>query len=296
MGHWELCGMEIERLYNQYRPLLFALAYQMTGSSVDAEDLVQDVFIKLHHIDIGKLDKPKAFLCKMVTNKCLDYLTSARKKREQYIGVWLPEPVVVSNDISDLVADKDLLSYAMLVLMERLTPIERAIFLLKEAYVFDYRTIASFVDKSEVNCRKIYSRAKGKLGEKEVTKMKLDNHRMNDLLTALREGNVEKLLPLISEDITVYSDGGGKVPAALYPIRTPERVLRFLGGLLNRLPLFGVDARIERITINGEEGIIVRTNKEIILVAMFNVQVNLIKDIYFIRNPDKIEMLRNQLN
>ncbi|WP_342665484.1 RNA polymerase sigma factor SigJ [Paucisalibacillus globulus] len=287
--------MEIEELYNQYRPLLFTLAYQMTGSSMDAEDLVQDVFMKLHHIDIGKLDNPKAFLCKMVTNKCLDYLTSARKKREQYVGVWLPEPVVVSDDISDLVADKDLLSYVMLVLMERLTPIERAIFLLKEAYAFDYRTIASFVDKSEVNCRKIYSRAKMKLGEKEEAKMKLDNHWMNDLLTALREGNVEKLLPLISEDITVYSDGGGKVPAALYPIQTPERVLRFLGGLLNRLPLFGVDARMERIMINREEGIIVRTDKDIILVAMFNVQMNLVNNIYFIRNPDKLEMLRKQL-
>nr|WP_026909201.1 RNA polymerase sigma factor SigJ [Paucisalibacillus globulus] len=285
----------MEELYNQYRPLLFTLAYQMTGSSMDAEDLVQDVFMKLHHIDIGKLDNPKAFLCKMVTNKCLDYLTSARKKREQYVGVWLPEPVVVSDDISDLVADKDLLSYVMLVLMERLTPIERAIFLLKEAYAFDYRTIASFVDKSEVNCRKIYSRAKMKLGEKEEAKMKLDNHWMNDLLTALREGNVEKLLPLISEDITVYSDGGGKVPAALYPIQTPERVLRFLGGLLNRLPLFGVDARMERIMINREEGIIVRTDKDIILVAMFNVQMNLVNNIYFIRNPDKLEMLRKQL-
>jgi len=295
MGSGSVWCMEIDELYDQYKPLLFTLAYQLTGTTADSEDLIQDVFVKLHDIDMEKLEQPKAYLCKMVTNKCLDYLKSARKKREQYVGTWLPEPIIISGDISDIVVENDRLSYAMLVLMEQLAPIERAVFLLKEAYSFDYRTIASLVDKSEVNCRKIFSRARFKLGEKETTRIQPDNKWMNELLMALKEGEVEKLLPLLAEDITVFSDGGGKVPAAIHPIQTPEKVLRFLGGLLKRLPKFGLDARIEMIKVNGEDGIIVRSGKDIILVALFLMEMNKISNIYFIRNPDKLETLRKQL-
>ncbi|WP_052345889.1 RNA polymerase sigma factor SigJ [Paucisalibacillus sp. EB02] len=288
--------MDIDELYDQYKPLLFTLAYQLTGTTVDSEDLIQDVFVKLHHVDLEKLEKPKAYLCKMVTNQCLDYLQSARKRREHYVGTWLPEPVIVSEDISNIVVENDLLSYAMLVLMEQLTPVERAVFLLKEAYTFNYRTIASFVDKSEVNCRKIFSRASLKLRGNETIRNNPDNNWMSELLFALKEENVEKLLSLLSEDVTVYSDGGGKVPAAIHPIQTPEKVLRFLGGLLKRLPQFGMDARMERIAVNAEEGIIVRTENDIILVALFNMDMNRIKNIYFVRNPDKLETLRKQLD
>ncbi|WP_053074916.1 RNA polymerase sigma-70 factor [Ornithinibacillus californiensis] len=290
--------MEIDQLYQNYKPLLFTLAYQLTGTRSDAEDVVQDVFVKLHGMDVQRLEHEKAYLCKMVTNQCLDYLKSARMKREQYVGTWLPEPVrTTPEDLSDIVIQNDLLSYAMLVVMERLTNVERAVFVLKEAYSFDYRTIAEMVDKSEVNCRKLYSRAKEKLGtDKEMMNpQQIDKKWMENLLSVLQVGDIEQLLPLLSEDVTVYSDGGGKVPAAVHPIRTPELVLRFLGGLLKRLPMFGESTRFKAISINGEEGLVLYNDQEIILVAMFELDSNLLKNIYFIRNPDKLEILKHQL-
>src|SRR5690625_3127718 len=152
----------MHKLYRQYKGLLFTLAYQLTGSASDAEDAVQDVFLKLHDVKQERLVEPKAYLCKMVTNRCLDLLKSARKKREQYFGQWLPEPIPTSLDEGfESVARGELLSYAMLVLLERLSPAERAVFVLREALSFEYAVISELVDKSEANCRKLNSRARG---------------------------------------------------------------------------------------------------------------------------------------
>jgi RNA polymerase sigma factor (sigma-70 family) len=135
----------MEELYNQYRALLFMLAYQLTGSAADAEDAVQDVFFKSFDVHPERLEKPKAYLCKMVTNHCFNLQKSARKKREMYVGPWLPEPIRTpeADTLETTVVRRDLLSYAMLVLLERLTPTERAVFILREALGFDYPEIAS---------------------------------------------------------------------------------------------------------------------------------------------------------
>ncbi|MFS0671797.1 RNA polymerase sigma factor SigJ [Ornithinibacillus sp. 179-J 7C1 HS] len=290
--------MEIGDLYDNYKPLLFTLAYQMLGSSSEAEDVVQDVFVKLHHIENDDLENPKAYLCKMITNRCLDLLKSARNQREQYVGTWLPEPILTTtDDISDVIIQNDLLSYAILVLMEKLSPVERSIFILKEAYSFDYKTISGFVDKSEVNCRKIFSRAKEKLGakQKDSTQYQVDKDWMGNLISAMEHGSLEVLMPLLSEEITLYSDGGGKVPAAIYPIHTPELVFRFLTGLLKRLPLFGEGVRFGKVSLNGEDGLVMYNHQEIFLVAMFELEDNLLKNIFFVRNPDKLKKLTNQL-
>jgi RNA polymerase sigma factor (sigma-70 family) len=158
-------GAVIEDLYEKHKGLLFRLAYQLTGSATDAEDIVQDVFVKAHGAGLDQMAHPKAYLCKMTTNRCLDMLRSARKRRELYIGPWLPEPIPTpSEDILELVVHRDLLSYAMLVLLERLSPAERAVFVLREALCFEYADIAGLVGKSEANCRKLISRARGKMG------------------------------------------------------------------------------------------------------------------------------------
>lgn len=223
----------MEALYQQYKGLLFHLAYQLTGSSTDAEDIVQDVFLKAHGVALEQIAEPKAYLCKMTTNRCLDLLKSARHKRELYTGPWLPEPIPTPEaDSYDAVVTKDLLSYAMLVLLERLSPAERAVFVLREAFGFDYGEIAGLVDKSEANCRKLISRAKGKLGIApdapiRAKETELGEQWMSRFLAALEQGNVTALLALLSADAELLTDGGGKVSAAIRPIVSGERVARF---------------------------------------------------------------------
>ncbi|MGF9967056.1 sigma-70 family RNA polymerase sigma factor [Bacillus rhizoplanae] len=152
---------ELSQLYIKYKSLLFSLAYKMTGSIADAEDIIQDVFIKLNEHEMKHTSNVKAFLCKLVTNRCLDLLKSSKKKRELYVGTWLPEPIaVIETDPLQGILVKNDISYALLVLFEQLNPIERAIFILREILEYDYGTIAEIVQKKEANCRKILSRIK----------------------------------------------------------------------------------------------------------------------------------------
>ncbi|MEN2767843.1 RNA polymerase sigma factor SigJ [Ornithinibacillus xuwenensis] len=288
--------MEIKVMYQEYRPLLFTLAYQLMGTTVDAEDAVQDVFVKLHSVEVDRLEEPKSYLCKMVTNRCLDHLKSAKNKREQYVGPWLPEPICTSNeDVMDIIIKNDLLSYAILVLMEKLTLVERSIFVLKEALRFDYKTIASIVEKSEVNCRKIYSRAYEKLQiqkEDKTLDVPANSEWFQAFIHALEAGDIEQLLPLLSEDVTVFSDGGGKVPAAIYPIHSPMNVIRFLVGLMRKLPQFGEDVAVEFMTLNKQDAIVISTAKEILVAAIVEFRGNVIENIFFVRNPDKLQSIR----
>lgn len=158
----------MEELYDQYKSLLFTLAYQLTGSVSDAEDAVQDVFVKACDVHPERLEEPKAYLCKMVTNHCLNLQKSSRKRREKYVGPWLPEPIRTPEDtLETTIVRRDLLSYAMLVLLERLTPTERTVFVLREALGFDYSEIAELLDKRETSCRMLLSRARRKMGISE---------------------------------------------------------------------------------------------------------------------------------
>ncbi|MBW7458932.1 sigma-70 family RNA polymerase sigma factor, partial [Paenibacillus sepulcri] len=155
----------MQELYAQYKGLLFALAYQLTGSASDAEDVVQDVFVKVYDVKPeGLAEEPKAYLCKMVTNRARDLNKSARKRRERYFGEWLPEPIPTDDEMFESVVRGELLSYAMLVLLEKLSPSERAVFVLREALGLGYPDIAGIVGKSDANCRKLLSRARGKMG------------------------------------------------------------------------------------------------------------------------------------
>jgi len=156
--------MEVEHLYIQYKPLLLSISYRMLGSLNEAEDIVHEIFADLQVINIENINNIKAFLCKMVTNRCIDFLKSARKQREVYTGPWLPEPLIFEDkdDPFHTILQQDQITYAILTLMETLNPIERAVFVLKEAFAFHYSEIASLLEKEEANCRKILSRAKKK--------------------------------------------------------------------------------------------------------------------------------------
>jgi len=282
----------MQELYNQYKGLLFKLAYQLTGSVSDAEDVVQDVFLKVCDVPPERLAEPKAYLCKMVANRCKDLHKSARKQREQYFGDWLPEPYFRPvNDSMDEVVRDDLLSYAMLVLLERLTPAERTVFVLREALAFDYREIAELVEKSEVNCRKIFSRASGKMGldpDEPIHAEPTSQSWVDGFLSALKQGNMDRILSMLDQDIVMISDGGGKAHAAINPIVTPQRVARFLLGPIREF-LLAEDALVEVGRNNGQYSMALRSDEGVHTVGVVHVEQGRIRRMYVIRNPDKLK-------
>ncbi|MCM3626952.1 RNA polymerase sigma-70 factor [Paenibacillus glycanilyticus] len=279
-------------LYERYKGLLFGLAYQLTGSAADAEDAVQDVFVKVQHIDPERLREPKAYLCKMITNRCLDHLRSARIRREQYIGPWLPEPIAQYYDDSlEEVVRHDLLSYAMLALLERLSPSERAVFVLREALGFDYPAIAELTGKSEQNCRKLMSRSRAKMGiaEEELQAGgSIEQAWINRFVTALSEGEVDTVLSMLAEDVVLISDGGGKISAAVRPIQTRERVAQFLLGIF-RKPQWAGSMTFEMRQINGEPAFVFLQEGEVDSVAFLERREGMLQQLFIVRNPDKLK-------
>lgn len=277
----------MEELYDQYRALLFTLAYQLTGSAADAEDALQDVFLKAHDVHPERMEQPKAYLCKMVTNHCINLQKSARKKREMYVGPWLPEPIRTpeADSLETAVVRRDLLSYGMLVLLERLTPAERAVFVLREALGFDYPEIAELLGKQEANCRKLMSRARSKLEiskEETVAAEAVEMEWVGRFLESLEQGNVDHVMSLLTEDVMLVSDGGGKVKALKRPIQTPDHVARILC-MLSQAKL-----SFEVAPLNGETGIILRSGVEILAAMFIRRRHEKYAGIYMVRNPDKL--------
>lgn len=285
----------MQELYEQYKRLLFTLAYQLTGSTSDAEDVLQDVFLKVYDVDLERLVEPKAYLCKMVTNRCRDLHKSARKRREQYFGEWLPEPILTPNDESfESVVREELLSYAMLVLLEKLSAAERAVFVLREALAFDYPDIAELVGKSEANCRKLMSRARGKMGinpEEPIYPEAANEEWVHRFLTALEQGNVDTVVSMLANDVVLVSDGGGKAIAAVHPIESRNSVARFLLGLIHKAPFYEEGVKLEITNINGQTGLVIHSSNGINTVGLIHVEGNSIRNVYLVRNPDKLRNL-----
>jgi RNA polymerase sigma factor (sigma-70 family) len=283
----------MQKLYDLYKPLLFKLAYQLTGSAADAEDAVQDVFMKALDADLESLEEPKAYLCKMVTNRCLDLQKSARRRREVYVGPWLPEPIRTpeADTLEMAVVRRDLLSYAMLVTLECLTHTERAVFVLREALGFDYSEIAELLGKREANCRKLMSRAISKMGiseEEPVAHEEVELEWVSRFLRSLEQGNVDEILSLLTEDAMLVSDGGGKVIAFKHPIQTRDHLARvllegFQGGHHYRGKL-----HFEVSLLNGETGIVIRSGDETLAAIFIQLRGGKLARMYAVRNPDKL--------
>jgi len=284
----------MEELYVRYKALLFTLAYQLTGSADDAEDVVQDVFFKSFDAHLERLEKPKAYLCKMVTNRCLNLQKSARKRREVYVGPWLPEPIRTSEEdtLETTVVRRDLLSYAMLVLLERLTPTERAVFVLREALGFDYPDIAELLGKQESNCRKLLSRARSKMGiseEEPVAAEAIELEWVSRFLACLERGDVDQVLALLSEDVMLVSDGGGRTVATAEPIQSSDRVARILAAAFEGIKRYYKGrARFEVASLNGEIGIVLRSGDEIVAAIFTELRRGKLSRIYAVQNPDKL--------
>ncbi len=278
--------------FETYRSYLFAIAYRMLGSAMDAEDMVQETYLRYQTTPPETIISLKAFLTTILTRLCMDQLHLARRKREQYMGPWLPEPIITAETselakVEERVDAYESISLAFLVLLEQLQPIERAVFLLREVFDYEYAEIATFLGKSEVACRQSFSRAKKHLGDHRP-RFPASPDTQKQLLTgfmqAVQAGEMTPLMNLLAEDVTFWADGGGKVKqAALRPIAGRVAVARFI---LESYPIKG--SRIELTEVNGQPALITRAGDQAFAVLTIEVEAQRIKTIRNIVNPEKL--------
>jgi RNA polymerase sigma-70 factor (TIGR02957 family) len=284
--------------FESHRQRLFGLAYRMLGSAHEAEDTVQDAYLRWSGTDADSVRRPGAWLTKVVTNLCLDRLASARTRREMYPGPWLPEPVVTSDGTLgplESAEQRDAVSVAVLVLLERLTPAERAVYVLRVAFAYGHREIAEALGLSEANCHQLHHRALRRLAEPGTRFEPAPGRQarlVESFLTAAREGDLAGLEKLLATDVVWWSDGGGKVSAARRPIEGPEKVLRFLAGAFAGFAA-GIDLSIAEI--NGAAGLVARDGGRIVGVVAFEARDGLLARVCAVVNPDKLDFVRRQL-
>jgi RNA polymerase sigma-70 factor, ECF subfamily len=280
--------------FEQYRGLLFSIAYRMLASVADAEDMLQESFIRWQQAWNEDIRSPRAFLVTIISRLCMNHLQSARVQREEYVGEWLPEPLLTdprSDPFTALKIDESL-SMAFLVLLERLTPLERAVFLLHDVFKYRHAEIAKTLDQNETNCRQILRRARQHVGVvRQRFKASTQDHDdlLERFLQASRSGNMEDLITLLSRDVVLHSDGGGKAIAVPKPIYGTDKVARgVLSGLRNRVPKDLV-ARIAQI--NGERGVVGYVDGKPFSVLTLHVSDGRIDAIYIVTNPEKLSHL-----
>ena len=268
----------------------------MVGSAADAEDIVQDAFVRFQPARLETIESPKAFLSAIVMRLSLNHLASARVRRETYVGTWLPEPVLDAThpELAGPEAravEADTISLAFLVLLERLTPAERAVFLLREVFEYEYDEIAQILERSEAACRKLFSRARDHIAEHRPRfQASPEEHRrlLEQFMRAARAGDLNGLMTMLADDVTVWADGGGKVPgAALRPVHGPANVARFLIGVTARLA--PADAQYVVADVNGRPTLLVRrADGTPIAVVSIEIVGGRIGTVWAIGNPDKL--------
>lgn len=282
----------------QYRPYLFSIAYRMLGSVMDAEDMVQDAYLRWTKVDAGLIEQPKAFLAKIVTRLCIDHLRSAQVTRESYVGPWLPEPLATAApDSESLVLIADTLSLAFLRLLERLTPNERAVYLLRHVFDYEYGEISEIVEKSEAACRQLFRRARQHLTSQEArfdTQWAEQEALVNAFWEACQQNDTESLRSILAEDVVMWSDGGGKVTAARKPVKSVEKVITFLFGIMRLAP---PSYRVKFGVCNHQPAAQVWVDGQLISVMIVDVRHGRVQNIFTVLNPDKLRHLQvNGLN
>lgn len=279
-------------MFEEHRSFLLGLAYRLLGSVWDAEDVVQEAYLRWSGVDQSAVREPRAYLVTIVTRLALDQLRSARVTREAYPGPWLPEPVA-SDAFGPLETAelRDTLSYATLHLMERLTPPERAVFVLREGFAIPYEEIASILGTSAANCRQLHRRAAKHLaaGRDRFTPSPSEHGELlSRFLDAARSGDLDALESLLSEDVVAYNDGGGKVRAARHPIVGRTKVMAFISGLMTRYPL----ERAELTSANGTPAVwtVIGGQEQLVTLSITNGHVD---GVFAVLNPDKLGRIRS---
>jgi RNA polymerase sigma-70 factor (ECF subfamily) len=282
-----------------YQPLLFSIAYRMTGYASQAEDIVQDAYLRYQQADRATVQSPKAYLTTIVTNLCLNYLKSAQREREEYMGVWLPEPILTSQPESESLEEtyeqQETISLAFLVLLEALTPPERAVFLLHEVFDYSFAEIAEIVEKTPENCRQLFHRAKSHIAEKRhrVSVSPANQRQLTEsFVAACKSGDLATLTKMLASDVTAWADGGGKVRASLYPIAGQELVARRFISLMHRVPADNVLFIDE---INGAPALLSWSDGHLNWVQTLDIRDNVIVGLHTLLNPDKLAFLQCQL-
>jgi RNA polymerase sigma-70 factor (ECF subfamily) len=288
---------ELARAYADLRPLLFSIAYRMIGTVSDAEDVVQESYVRYHRaLEEGTvIESPKAYLSAVATRLSLDLLKSARVRRESYVGMWLPEPLLADPmpDASEQAELSDSLSMAFLVVLETLSPIERAVFLLREVFDYDYEEIAGMVDKSPDNCRQLLSRAKRHVDERRP-RFEASREQRAELaarfFAAVGAGDVEGLQRMLTADVTFQGDGGGKAPAVARIVAGAEKVSKLVLSLAAQAAEYGF--RSHPVTVNGQPGAMFTTPDGLIAnVLCLDIADGQVQAIRAVVNPDKLRHL-----
>ncbi len=286
-------------VFEEHRDLLFAVAYRMLGTAADAEDVVQDTWLRWSAADRSDVTEPKAYLVRIATNLALDRLRSARAKRESYVGPWLPEPLLTTPDAGEDVEMAESVSMAMLVVLETLSPLERAVFVLREVFGYSNGEVAEVLDRSEASVRQLAHRAREHV---EARRPRFQTSREERRLATSRfieatlGGDINELMEVLAPDVTLWTDGGGKVPAARRTIEGAGNVSRWLAGIIGR-PYVGIspkDMTIEAIELNGVPGIVFSGPAGPISALTVDVtDAGRVGAIHLVANPDKLRALSN---
>jgi RNA polymerase sigma-70 factor, ECF subfamily len=273
--------------FEAHRPLLFSIAYRMLGSASEAEDVVQDAWLRARQDEHADIRSPRAYLTTIVTRLCIDHLRSAERTRMEYPGPWLPEPLAEPNQESAELASS--LTTAFLVMLEHLAPTERAVFLLREVFELDFDEIARSIGKSEVNTRQILTRARGRLRESRP-RFTVSRGESEEIVQRFRHacvtGNVEELMAVLHADATFVADGGGKAAAPTSPVLGADRIAEFLIDIVGKVRWSESDPQL--VTINGAPGLLVRHPISGNGTYSFEIADGRIRQIYVVRNPDKL--------
>ena len=288
----------MDEVYEELQPLMFSIAYRMLGSATEAEDIVQEAFLRFHRetSEGTQVDSPKAYLSAVTTRLSIDHFRSARVRRESYVGTWLPEPLLTDteDDVARHTETADSLSMGFLVLLESLTPVERAVFLLREVFEYGFDEIARIVGKTEENCRQISVRARKHVRDSKP-RFEASRARKDELarrfFDAIGDGDLEGLVGMLAADVVAYGDGGGKAPAFPRPVHGGDKVARLLLGAASGADRFGV-VDLRPVEINGQPGALLfdRDDRPVVAIAL-DIADDLVQTIRAVSNPEKLHHL-----
>ncbi|HXH79626.1 RNA polymerase sigma-70 factor [Nocardioides sp.] len=274
-----------------HRNLLFTVAYEMLGSAADAEDVLQEVWLRWAEVTEAVLDE-RAYLVRVTTRLSLNRMRTAARRREEYVGPWLPEPLLTAPDVAEDVELADSVSTAMLLVLETLPPVERAVFVLREVFDVSYAEIAAAVDKTEPAVRQIAHRARSHVEArrpKNKVPQRVASEVLERFMIATATGDLQSLMDVLAPDIVLITDGGGQKQAALRPILGVEKVLRFLAGV------YDASSTADVVMVNGASALRLELDGELEAVATFTVADGVVTAAYIVRNPHKLARLDGQV-
>jgi RNA polymerase sigma-70 factor (ECF subfamily) len=275
--------------FSDHRGLLFTVAYEVLGTVSDADDVLQDSYLRWTEVDEEQVRDPRSYLVRIVTRQALNKLRSLKRQRETYVGPWLPEPLLTTADVAEDVELAESVSLAMLVVLETLSPLERAVFVLRDVFGFEYDEIAAATAKTPAAVRQAVSRARKHVQARRPRVDLPEDYReiTGRFFAAATTGDLQPLMDLMAPDVVLLSDGGGKRQAALRPILGPDKVARWLCGVVGRTG----QVSAEWATVNGGPALLLYVDGELDSVASVTMRDRLLQQILIVRNPDKLAAL-----